>query len=208
MYQELFDEVIRFVREKNCHEIDYHEGTPYSIDDIKRMEDTLGCEAPLALKEYWQEMGYNSGLRWIFADSEESAAANFVIHGPNEIIEYHAYSVEQHHRLIQDNVLKNPKGTRVSARRALKYFNVIAEGNGDLIAIDAETDFVVFNDHEWECDNGYVMGDNFYDFMKKWSLVCWQIPRSLGWWECSGIHGINFNSPEFDAKFKRSRFIW
>lgn len=84
-----------------------------------------------------------------------------------------------------------------------------AEENGDIFSINLNPDGfgnVIFDQHDWldggTGHNGYFMAPDLPSFIESWSAVCFSHPKCLWWKSVIGADGVNWNSNEFDDRFR------
>ncbi len=89
------------------------------------------------------------------------------------------------------------------------WIPIHAEGNGDYFSINLNPDGVgnvIFDQHDWLDGgtgyNGHLMAPDLPTFIESWAAVCFCHPRSLWWKSVIGEDGVNWNSDEFDSRFR------
>jgi len=86
------------------------------------------------------------------------------------------------------------------------------EGNGDHFCVDAASECIVYDQHDWfdgfgsiAKTNGIVAGDSLADFIQKWSHFCFQPNKRLWWGEFGKFGAIKWDPKYFNSKFFRLR---
>ncbi|MEX0867872.1 MAG: SMI1/KNR4 family protein [Pirellulales bacterium] len=94
-------------------------------------------------------------------------------------------------------------------RQMHNWIPIHAEGNGDNFSINLNPDGfgnVIFDQHDWldggTGHNGYFMAPDLPTFIESWAAVCFSHPKSLWWKSVIGEDGVNWNSDEFDDRFR------
>ena len=104
--------------------------------------------------------------------------------------------------------VRDPSLAKQTAQRMRHWLGFHDEGNGDRICLDAAADppSVVFDRHDWfdggAGDNGTPMAPTLAAFLDGWSRVSFQFPRSLYWPSVLTGSGVNWDSDEFDRRFR------
>jgi hypothetical protein len=168
MYKNIFMDVVNFLKDKNVKVCEINPGDPFRSDYVEGMEASLGFRINSDLIEYWKEMGFNSGIRWVAKESERTPFGNFTVNGPREIVRLHGVTVSFNNEILSSNGNghENKIAACLSAAKINNCIEVISEGNGDYIAIDSESGVVVFLNHEWDSINCAPMGLKFPIFFK------------------------------------------
>lgn len=83
------------------------------------------------------------------------------------------------------------------------------EGNGDYLSVNlnrAGEGQVIFDQHDWldggTGENGFFMADTISEFIESWASVCFSLPRSLWWKSVLTEKGVDWDSDEFDPRFR------
>ena len=212
MYRKLFTEVKKFVTEIGVEVFEFNNGDPYDQDLINEIQILNDIRFPIELIEYWQEMGFNSGIRWAEKENEDNSSfCNFLVEGPNEIIKKYNWRNEFHNELMVGdgiNIHENKIKAIESILKGQKTIGIIAEGNGDYVSMELENGCISFENHNWDTFNYYPMCSGFKKFFNQWSLISFQSGKSLSWASVLGIDGVDWNSEDYNEKFKRKKFIF
>ncbi len=99
----------------------------------------------------------------------------------------------------------------VTNRLMRNWIPLHAVGNGDNFSLNLNEDGfgnVIFDDHSWldggSGDNGFLMAADFPTFFESWGAVCFCQPKSLWWKSVLTDNGVNWDSDQFDDRFRLS----
>ncbi|MGE7885269.1 SMI1/KNR4 family protein [Bacillus sp. NPDC094077] len=147
---------------------------PISVTEINKVENQLGISIPLSYKKVMLKCFSHLEWGWYFPDDfplDDKFQDIFGSRGVlalSELVECENMRQE----LVQD-VFNDPADSYDQIwHNKLAFFNV---GNGDLFAFDLNKDEVdppiVYLSHDDGEMHGFILGNNFIDFMNKWSKI-------------------------------------
>lgn len=146
---------------------------PATKEQVEDLEKKLGITLPKSFKKVLLEFSSELDYYWFFPNDfelEDEFAGIFSgsIHWGLESIEE---SYEEEKSWIEEYYPDlNNEEHKVWHNKLIFY----AVGNGDFIGIDLESDdgAIYYLSHENDKGHGYKLGDNFIDFIEKWSRIC------------------------------------
>lgn len=79
------------------------------------------------------------------------------------------------------------------------------EACGDQFCVDLRDGKIVFNEHDWfdggDGTNGHVVAATFFEFVTKWSSVCFTCPLGSYWPDAFTENGIGWSSEHFNERY-------
>ena len=222
-YHELFARAAERARRRGAV-VEFERGPALSDAAVEEARRVLTLPLPESLVEFYREMGDGMVFRWAFGGFYgEPALDDQGNEQPFAMVEFApllevAQGHEDHKRLLaafqNDHdypFTDDPAKARATALRMRWWLGFRHEGNGDRFCLDTAVspEPVVFDKHDWADggtgDNGWLMGDTFRGFMEGWSRVCFQFPGSLWWQSVLTPAGVDWESDEFDPRFRFPR---
>ncbi|WP_407270472.1 SMI1/KNR4 family protein [Radiobacillus sp. PE A8.2] len=147
-------------------------GKQATMQQIARMERKLGVALPTSFRKVLLEFSADLNFRWflpddVHMDEELIDATSGSVHWNLEMMELFE---EQRKSWIKE-VFPNPDDEYDKVWHDKLAFYAVS--NGDLIAFDLSDNdgAVVYLSHEDGEGHGYKLGENFIDFINKWSRI-------------------------------------
>jgi hypothetical protein len=206
-YLKIFSRVAQFVRSRGV-EVKFEMGKAVTARMVKAAQRKLPVRLPGSLIDFYREVGDGVEFRWIAAD-RVFAVVEF--RPLKELVSTYlyrrSYSVEYDEKYEYPHVTDRARA-KLTATRMRHWIAFHFEGNGDEFALDTSVtpEPVVFDQHDWydggDGGNGMPMGCSLLQFMEDWSRVCFHFPSSLWWPRVLTEAGVNWDSDEFDDKFR------
>ncbi len=210
-FLELFECVAEHVRRSGA-KVAFRRGKPLRKSAIATAGRKLSVPIPGSMIEFYQEMGDGMLFRWM-SGSDDGPFAMLEIpklsERASQVSDAAEFTVEWDDS-YEFSHTKDPILAKQTARRMRSWIPFCEEGNGDCICLDASTQpaKVVFNQHDWHDggtgENGHVLAPSLYDFLRDWSLVCFQFPKNSYWPEVfpNKASGIMWGSKQFRMPFR------
>ena len=153
---------------------------PASEEAVADVESEIGAALPTSFRRVLLEFSAHAELHWLLSneDIETPVEADWpselnVIFGGGPFWDLDRVVQYEKRRISWvENVFSDPEDSYDSVWYNKLVFDKVA--NGDIIAFDLEfmpDPSVVYLSHEAGSGHGYRLGDNFVDFMERWSLL-------------------------------------
>ncbi len=183
-----------------------------SVEDVDAAHDRLGLALPDSYIEFITQFANGFELSW-YSDNGgfawfEMATMESSIDGVLGMRNWRFYddvaACEYGFPYVDDSEL-----ALVTNRLMHNWLPIHAEENGDYFSINLNTagmGCVIFDQHDWldggTGHNGFPMASDLPSFFKSWGMVCFSHPQSLRWKSVVGEDGVNWDSNEFDDRFR------
>lgn len=189
--------------------------------EIAKAEAKMKLCLPAELAQFYQTVGNGYALFWQpTSQGEETKFGSFQVPSLNDLAsgclswrKLVLYSPEAAEKYGFPHT-KDPALAKRTAARMWHWLPVIAEENGDAISHDLsdQTCPVVFDEHDWldggSGENGHVLAANWYEFVKGWGSVCFQMPKCFWWPSCFRAGGgVDWDGEEFDDTFHVANLV-
>lgn len=175
--------------------------------DILKVEEELGSRLPYSFRKAILEFSSNFSFRWFLPD-EYSLPDNLrgIFGGTPHLGLDLTVDLDKERKEWVENVFFNPHDPydRVWHNK-LAFLSV---GNGDYIAFDLNGDEdppVVYLSHDDGTGHGYILGNNYIDFLNRWSRLAFVGGEDWQWlpFVANKQDGLNPNS-ENAEEFRNS----
>jgi hypothetical protein len=150
---------------------------PSNIQLIHEVEDKLGIKLPLSFTKIVTEFSSGMEMNWSLPDDEElevplPANLKGIFAGNFSWSLKDIINVEQDRKSWEVEVFSNTEDDydRVWHNK----LGLIEVGNGDYIAFDLSIQVdppIVYLSHDGGEGHGYILGNNFIDFMDRWTRI-------------------------------------
>ncbi|MFJ5789446.1 SMI1/KNR4 family protein [Lysinibacillus sp. NPDC093197] len=159
-------------------------GAPASSQQIAECENQLGFQLPESFKKVLLEFSSTCNLRWVFPDDyqlddELDGIFSGMLHWDLGLLK----ELNDDKNGWVTEVFSNPNNEYDKVwHHTLAFYEV---GNGDYFAFDLVDNSpdacVVYLSHDDGEGHGYKLGDNFIDFLEKWSRVAFAGGEDWQW---------------------------
>ncbi|NMO95328.1 SMI1/KNR4 family protein [Paenibacillus lemnae] len=158
-------------------------GAPATEDEIKSVEHQLGTTLPESFKQVLLNFSGDFSFRWFFPEEFELPYKYREIFSGIPYWSLHLLSdVEEGRRGCVEQIFPNPEDEYDKVwHNKLAFMEV---GNGDYLAFDLseDRDFpIVYLSHNDGEGHGYIIGNNFIDFLNNWSRIGFVGPEDSQW---------------------------
>jgi hypothetical protein len=182
--------------------------------ELEAFEGSVGLQLPIEFAAFSREFADGVFFAW------EKGDANGGISIPSlEFLQEQTLRFQSNVRDFADDPTSMDKCVEPGYRQAafeiwnrMKFWIPLpGDDEGDTFCLDTQSGRVVYNQHDWydgfgsiAKTNGLTAGQDFGEFLRNWSAVSFQEPRSLWWGEFGELGSVTWATDRFNEEFCQS----
>jgi len=172
-WRERFHLIMEAAEKKGCESSKLNIGLPSTMEEIENIESRLGKNLPKSFRRVLTEFSSNVDIYWFLPHNKMPIGAlKGICSGDCEWNTLELLALEECRKGWVEDCFPNPDDSYDSVWHNKLAFQSIM--NGDMLALDLtvlDDSPVVYLSHDGGDFHGTILGNNFIDFIDRWSLL-------------------------------------